>query len=692
MSLRPGDTLLNGQYRILRRIGHGGFAFVYHARDTLLGREVAIKELVPSAVSDPEWVKRFFVEARATIDLHHDHVVATHMLFAEAGNHYLVMEYLPGGSLEDALQKTQRLPVDEAARIARQVCEGLAYAHRRGIVHCDLKPANLLFAADGTAKVADFGIAHVSSHGAGSRHWATTGLFLAGTLPYMSPEQVEGERSDPRIDLYALGALLYQALTGRPYADFRDSSTLAAMGHNLDLVRNHRPTAPSCHNSLVPPWLDDVVLRLLAKRPEDRPGSAAEVHALLAPPAPGAQGPATQPPPPAGPLPRRRLPRARYATFGVLLVVVLGIALVWVRGGEDGTAPTPATAVAPATASATPSPSGPPISPAAPTHTPTPTQTTTPTPTRTPTLTPEPTHTTTPTPTTTPTATLTPTLTPEPTPTGERTLTPFSEGRLIAFASGTAGSLEICIMNVDDSSHACLTGNGSLNESPAWSPDGKRLAFHSRQDGDWEVYSINADGTEEKKVTDNLDDDGSPSWSPDGSRIAFDSSRDGNAEIYLSNADGSGARNLTQHPARDWLPAWSPDGRRLAFTSDRDGNAEIYVMNADGSAQTRLTFDPATDESPAWSPDGKRIAFFSGRDGARTEIYVMNADGSGVRRLTENTASDGSPAWSPDGKLIAFDTDRDGNWEIYIMNADGSGQANLTKSPVDEHFPAWGPE
>ena len=649
MSLQPGDTLLKGQYRILRRIGRGGFAFVYHGRDTLLGRDVAIKELVPSAVSDPEWVKRFFVEARATLELHDDHVVATHTLFAESGNHYLVMEYMPGGSLEDALEKTPSLPVDDALRIARQVCEGLSYAHRRGIVHCDLKPENILFAADGMAKVADFGIAHVSSHGARSRHWATTGLFVVGTLEYMSPEQVEGERSDARIDLYALGALLYHALTGHLYADFDDSATPAAIGHNLDLIRHHQPAPPSTHNSLVPPWLDDLVLRLLAKRPEDRPGTASEVLALLSPPAPVAQGSAAQPQP--------LLPKwAQYALWGALLVVVLGVALAWLRDGQDRGGPTPTApvAVVPPTATATPSPSDTPISPPAPTRTPRTMRTA------------------------------------KPTPTPEPILTPLPEDGRIAFASGAADSLQICFMNVDDGSQTRLTDNGFLNESPLWSPDGKRLAFHSRQDGNFEVYGMNADGTEQKNLTSHPANDGSPSWSPDGRRIAFDSGRDGNVEIYVMDADGSGATQLTHHPARDWLPAWSPDGSRLAFVSDRDGNAEIYVMNANGSNQTRLTFDPEGDESPAWSPDGELVAFFSNRDGSTTEIYVMNADGSGVRRLTNNSANDGSPSWSPDGERIAFDSDRDGNWEIYVMNADGSEQANLTKSPVDDHFPAWG--
>ena len=673
MSLHTGDTLLKGQYRILGRIGRGGFASVYHARDTLLGRDVAIKELLPSAVSDPEWVKRFFVEARATIELHHDNIVATHTLFAESGKHYLVMEYMPGGSLDDVLRRKYRLRVSDALRMARQVCEGLAYAHRRGIVHCDLKPENILFAADGTAKVADFGIAHVVSHGAGSQHWATTGRFLAGTLPYMSPEQVHGERSDPRIDLYALGALLYHTLTGRPYAGFDDSGTPAAMGKNIDLILHHQPAPPSTYNSQVPPWLDDLVLRLLAKRPEDRPDSADQVLALLNSHATVASGPLAGPTPPVA---QAGLPKwARYA-FLALLVVILGGALLWLRDGAGGPDPTPATPVnvLPTTVTATASPSA----------------TLTPSITPTPTDTPTPTATATDTPTPTPTPTDTPTPTPTPTP----TLAPFPEGGRIAFASGPGDNRQICVMYLDDGGQVCLTEDQVLNESPAWSPYGERLAFHFQQDDDWDVYSMKADGSDVMNLTNDSDaNDGSPSWSPDGSLIAFDSTRDGNVEIYVMNADGSGVLRLTENQGDNWQPAWSPDGSRIAFVSDRDGNPEIYMMDADGSNQTRLSNDPGWDESPAWSPGGTRIAFWSGRDG-NDEIYLVNTDGTGLLRLTYNDADDGSPCWSPDGKLIAFDSNRDGNREIYVMNADGSAQTNLTNSPkVEDPHPAWwGPE
>ena len=128
MPLSPGDTLLNGQYRIERQLGRGGFGFVYQAQDTLLGEDVAIKELIPGLVGDEAMLKRFLAEAKATMRLTHEHIVRTHNVFQEGGNYYIVMECMPGGSLEDRLRAAGPLPVDEAVRIAAEVCAGAAAA------------------------------------------------------------------------------------------------------------------------------------------------------------------------------------------------------------------------------------------------------------------------------------------------------------------------------------------------------------------------------------------------------------------------------------------------------------------------------------------------------------------------------------------------------------------------------------
>ncbi len=367
MALKPGDTLLNGQYRIIQQLGRGGFGFVYLAHDMLLGEQVAIKELIPALVGDESILKRFLTEAKATMRLTHERIVRTYNVFHEGGSYYIAMEYMAGGSLGDRLRQHGPLPVEEAIRIIAQVCEGLEYAHRRGVVHCDLKPVNILFTADGEAKVADFGIAHISDQLV-ERTWHTMAGFVAGTLAYMSPEQVNGVRDDPRIDVYALGAILYRLLTGRPYLQFDNRDTPAAQAENVMRIRTQRTVPPSKYNPRVPPWLDQVVLKALAKDADDRFASAAQLRAALlqkgqvaeTPTAPARrQRPSAPPPPPPGPqertpppppgtqtpLPSQAVPPAKRKTplliwfligGGVFLCMVAVLVLVVGLGGGDG--------------------------------------------------------------------------------------------------------------------------------------------------------------------------------------------------------------------------------------------------------------------------------------------------------------------------------------------------------------------
>jgi serine/threonine-protein kinase len=280
MALNPDHTLLNGHYRIERLLGRGGFGFVYEARDTLLNEKVAIKELIPALVGDEAMLKRFLAEAKATMRLRHKRIVGTHNVFSEGGNYYIAMEYMPGGSLEERLREHGPLPMSEAVRIAAEVCEGLACAHEEGVVHCDLKPHNILFDATGQAKVADFGIAHVSGEML-TRSWMTPAGFVAGTLPYMSPEQADGVRDDPRVDVYAVGAVLYRTLTGCPYLEFDQRETPGATADNVYRIRREPPQPPSTHTPRLPAWLDAAVLKALAKRPEERYANVEALRAAL---------------------------------------------------------------------------------------------------------------------------------------------------------------------------------------------------------------------------------------------------------------------------------------------------------------------------------------------------------------------------------------------------------------------------
>lgn len=280
MTLNRGDTLLNGQYQILRQLGRGGFGVVHLAKNTLLDEEVAVKELILTLASDQELVKRFLAEAKATMRLTNEHIVRTHNVFSEGGNYYIVMEYMVGGSVEERLEQQLHLSTSPAVRIATEVCEGLDYAHRQGIVHCDLKPANILFGAKGSAKVCDFGIAHVSEQML-SRTWETRPGSIVGTLPYMSPEQIEGIRDDPRLDIYALGAVLYHMLTGRTYLDFDPQATPGSLADDVMRIRSEQPVPPSTHNSAITSSLDRVVLKALAKSPLQRYSSADDLRAAL---------------------------------------------------------------------------------------------------------------------------------------------------------------------------------------------------------------------------------------------------------------------------------------------------------------------------------------------------------------------------------------------------------------------------
>jgi serine/threonine protein kinase len=453
MALQPGDTLLNGQYRILQLLGRGGFGFVYHAQDTHLGDEVAVKELIPGLVGDEAILKRFLAEAKATLRLTHERIVRTYHVFPERGNYYIVMECMAGGSLEERLQEQNSLPEEEAVRVAVQVCEGLAYAHERGVVHCDLKPANILFTAEGTAKVSDFGIAHVSG-GMLTRSWMTPAGFVAGTLPYMSPEQTEGVRDDPRLDVYAQGAVLHRMLTGRPYLDFDQRETPAATANNVIRIQNEQPKPPSVHDRRVDAWLDVVVLKALAKRPEDRYATADELRVALlagekglvaspleeegevpvAPPIPvGERGPIAAPLPVPPEVEPAQRPRWFWPAIGAGTgVVAIAIVLVLVLGipSWGGEAPTPtATPSASMTATAArPTATLVPTATDMPEWTPTPTRTRSPTPTRTPaeptaTLVPTGTETSQPTRTDTPVA---PTATKPPTSTPDQVLPPPS--------------------------------------------------------------------------------------------------------------------------------------------------------------------------------------------------------------------------------------------------------------------------
>jgi serine/threonine protein kinase/cytochrome c-type biogenesis protein CcmH/NrfG len=213
--LTPGQRLF--EFEIVRPLGQGGFAEVFEAQDRMLDRRVAIKQLLLDKASEERAVKRFIQEARVAASLEHPNVVSIHSLRIHEKRFYMIMEFLPGGSLHDLLERDGKLPVEQAVRLTIGICEGLAKLHDKGIVHRDIKGENILLAADGRPKVIDFGIAHVPQ-AAGGLGLTQVG-FQPSTLLFSSPEQLRGEKLDARSDVYQVGQLLYSMLSGQHYID-----------------------------------------------------------------------------------------------------------------------------------------------------------------------------------------------------------------------------------------------------------------------------------------------------------------------------------------------------------------------------------------------------------------------------------------------------------------------------------------
>ena len=263
------DSLFDGRYRILRKLGAGGMANVYLAEDQELGRRVAIKILNERHANDEQFVERFRREAKNAAALSHPNIVSIYDRGEAEGTYYIAMEYLDGRSLKELIVSRGPAPVNVAVEYARQILSALRFAHRHGIVHRDIKPHNVLVDNEGRVKVTDFGIAR-----AGTSQMTEAGSIV-GTAQYLSPEQARGADVDQRSDLYSLGVVLYELLTGETPFD-GDTPVEIAMKHLSTL-----PEPPSAHRPDVPHELDLVATRALAKDPDERYQSAEEMDADL---------------------------------------------------------------------------------------------------------------------------------------------------------------------------------------------------------------------------------------------------------------------------------------------------------------------------------------------------------------------------------------------------------------------------
>jgi serine/threonine protein kinase len=265
------ETILGGRYRLIERLGVGGMAYVYRAYDQNLQREVAIKILRETLIDDPSFQASFLQEARSAANLSHPNIVTIYDFGYDQDRYFLVMEYIEGTDLKTLIQQQGRLELNESVDLMIQISNGAGYAHRAGVVHCDLKPQNVLVAHDGRAKITDFGIARALATIRPDEH----SDIVWGSPIYFSPEQSAGQSPTPASDVYALGVMFFEMLTGRPPFVAVKPSILA------ELHQIASPPSPRHLNPTIPESMEEIILKILSKEPSSRYRTADQLSRVL---------------------------------------------------------------------------------------------------------------------------------------------------------------------------------------------------------------------------------------------------------------------------------------------------------------------------------------------------------------------------------------------------------------------------
>jgi Tol biopolymer transport system component len=722
---------LADRYTIDRELGSGGMATVYLARDLKHERQVAIKVLRPelAAALGPE---RFHQEIKIAANLTHPHILPLHDSGEADGFLYYVMPHVEGESLRDKLVKEGELPIAEAVRILRDIVDALGHAHKHGVVHRDIKPDNVLL-SERHALVTDFGVAKAVSEATGAQKLTTEGVAL-GTPAYMSPEQAAADKHiDRRADIYAVGVVAYELLTGRtPFLAATPQMILSA--HITET-----PEPVTKYRESVPPALEQLVMKCLEKKAADRWQSGEELlpqlEALATP-----SGGMT----PTGTMPVDRVAKRRWMMAGGAVGVAVALIVIAVALSRL-MAPSPITITMSNITQVTHDP-GLEFQPAI-------------------------------------------------SPNGDEVayvVGPIGNPRLVVrsthdIASGGAtrpgeetGGLHWLPQWTSSGAslrfYACQVATGGLGSgcawketgklggavrtvsvprlSPryAWSPDGTRVAFSV---GD-SIFACAVDGGEPQLLGVQVVEAWGPhslAWSPDGRRISYVngnpywlySANVSTSSIWVIDASGGEPVQVTDETAMNLSPQWLPDSRHLLFVSDRDGSRGIYVVevgadgprgparsvlgssdphsisiSADGRRLAYAKFLVAQNiwsipiprsgvvstedavpvttgnqviEEHSLSPDGEWIAFDSDLQG-EFDIYKQRLTGGSPELVVDITGDAFDPVWSPDGSEIAFYAGRGtgGESDVFVMPADGGTPEQITHFPGFDNSPSWSPD
>ncbi len=679
MALAPGTKL--GPYEIVAPVGAGGMGEVYRARDSRLGREVAIKVLPNSISGDPDRLRRFEQEARAAGALNHPNILAVYDVGGHDGVPYLVTELLEGATLRDRLRISALHP-RKAVDYAVQIAQGLAAAHDKGIIHRDLKPENIFVCRDGRAKILDFGLAKLT---APTVHESTvTSLSLAdqtaagvvmGTAGYMSPEQVRGEKADQRSDVFSFGAVLYEMLSGQRAFEGRSSADRASAilrEHPLDLATKARN---------IPVALDRIVRHCLEKDPEQRFQSAHDLAFHLESTSSAADSGAAV----ATPLPRRVVASPLRWLIALLAIVAVGAGAWWFRGRTE---PGPKavkflrlTDFAGLEESPSFSPDGKSMA-----------------------------------------------FVSDSTGSRQIWVRLLAGGPPLQITNGPGACLEPR-WSQDSASIIYFTpppeGNaqGALWEVSALggaprvlvssmsgadvSHDGKRLTFFRLNGRQMELVVTDRDGSNPRVVTQAVTSFSyrQPRWSPDDATIAYLHSLENWADdIYLVSSAGGTPRRLTNEVTLMSGLTWSPDGSHLVYSTAR-GSTLLYLptlhlwqISKSGDEPRQLTFGETGDESPDMDRLGRIVV---SRKRMQFDIWKFPVDEDAkenVRRavrITHQTGQVQTPSLDPTDHQLTYLSDSGGHGNLWVSPLDGreSRQITFEKDPgLVMGVPIWSPD
>jgi eukaryotic-like serine/threonine-protein kinase len=731
--LRKDESLIGkqiGHYRILEKLGAGGMGEVYIAQDTKLTRKVALKILRPELGSSTDRLQRFEREAKAVAALNHPNIVTLFSVEQSDELKFITMELIQGKTLSKLIPN-QGTSLNRFLDLSIPIVDAISMAHQQGIIHRDLKPDNIMVSDEGRIKILDFGLAKLKMQPSSSGELAETGsAFLTGsvteqgvilgTVAFMSPEQAEGKEIDYRSDIFSIGVIFYEMLTGKlPFQGASAASLISSI-----LRDTPRPVTEL--NPSVPSQISKIVRRCLEKEPSRRYQSTLDIRNELEEVSGELKsGELLRSGTVAAPTGRKRS-FVSYAIVALLLLIAGLIAFLVFQRNRVQNKPLTVINMMQVTEEADQD--------------------------------------------------LFPSISSDAKTIvyasrasdnwdiylqriggknrinltqdskADNTQPAFSpDGERIVFRSEREGG-GLFLMGSTGESILRLTDGGY---NPVWAPNGKQIAFATgnvsqpiRRPTVSELWSVEM-ATGKKRLI-SKGDAVQPNYSPGGYRIAFwaQGKESGQSDIFTIPASGGEPVAITNDAAFDWNPVWSPDGSLIYFCSDRGGSMNIWKVSVDeksgralgqpepvttgaaaGSQHLTLskdgrhiayvarvetknilktTFDALKKTSsgePSWvthgskivawpnaSPDNKWVGFSS--EGKQEDIFIIHPDGTGVRQLTNDSYKDRAPRWSPDGNTIAFFSDRSGKYEIWTIHPDGSGLNQLTHFP-GAHYPVW---